>query len=151
MASRLNPCLLFDGNAREAMEFYQSVFGGDLEIGTAADFGVSEPADREQADRVMHSTLHTPDGYTLMGWDAPERLPYRPGNNAAVFIGGDDAGLTGYFAMLSESGTVTLPLDRQAWGDVAGSLVDRFGISWMFNIGSKPRTSNRRPSRSATG
>ncbi|MDN5726187.1 MAG: VOC family protein [Propionibacteriales bacterium] len=133
MTSRLNPCLLFDGNAREAMTFYQSVLGGDLEIGTAADFGAADPAETDD-DKVMHSTLNTLDGYTLMAWDAPDRVAHRPGNNVAVFIGGTGEALTRHFVGLAESGTVTLPLDKQPWGDVAGSLVDQFGITWMFNI-----------------
>jgi uncharacterized glyoxalase superfamily protein PhnB len=119
------------------MEFYQSILGGDLRIGTAADFGVPGPADTMRAAKVMHSTLTTPDGLTLMAWDAPERLPQRPGNNVAVFLSSTDQAVARYFAPLSEGGTVTLPLARQVWGDVAGSLVDRYGVSWMFDIGAK--------------
>lgn len=73
-----------------------------------------------------------------MGWDCPGdrpgQPPYRPGNNIAVFLGGDDGELRDYFHKLSVGGTVTLPLEKQVWGDEAGSLVDRFGIGWMFNI-----------------
>ncbi|MCP2335185.1 hypothetical protein [Actinomadura rupiterrae] len=82
----------------------------------------------------MHATLRTPDGYTLMGWDVREKMPFHPGNNVAVFLVGDDARLRGYFEKLSAGATVTLPLDRQSWGDEAGSLVDQFGITWMVNI-----------------
>ncbi|WP_280481795.1 VOC family protein [Nocardia cyriacigeorgica] len=135
MGSQVNPCITFHGNAREAMEFYQQVFGGTLEISTVADFG---SPDSPSADKVMHSRLDTSAGYTLMGWDFPEdrpgHPPYRPGNNVAVFLDGDDGELRDYFEKLSAGGTVTLPLDTQVWGDEAGSLVDRFGISWMFNI-----------------
>lgn len=129
---------MFNGNARQAMEFYRQVFGGELELGTIADFG---SPDAPNADKVMHSRLDTPAGYTLMAWDFPEdrpdQPPYRPGNNVAVFISGDDSGLRDHFQKLSEGGTVTLPLERQVWGDVAGSLVDRFGITWMINISAQ--------------
>ncbi|WP_280320219.1 VOC family protein [Nocardia wallacei] len=135
MGSQVNPCMMFDGNARQAMEFYRQVFGGELELGTVADFGSPDAPD---ADKIMHSRLDTPAGYTLMGWDCPGdrpgRPPYRPGNNIAVFLGGDDGELRDYFHKLSVGGTVTLPLEKQVWGDEAGSLVDRFGIGWMFNI-----------------
>lgn len=135
MSSGVNPCIVFNGNARRAMEFYREVFGGELEVGTVADFGSPEAPN---ADDVMHARLDTPSGYTLMGWDFPEdrpgHPPYRQGNNVAVFVGGDDYELRGYFEKLSVGGTVTLPLEEQAWGDEAGSLVDQFGISWMFNI-----------------
>lgn len=130
MGSQLNPCIGFNGNARQAMEFYRDVFGGDLEMGTYAAFGSTDAP----ADKIMHSRLDTPDGYTLMGWDVREKMPFHAGNNVAVFLDGDDAGLRGHFERLSAGGTVTLPLEKQSWGDVAGSLVDRFGITWMVNI-----------------
>ncbi|WP_280462939.1 VOC family protein [Nocardia carnea] len=136
MGSQINPCMTFDGNARQAMEFYQQVFGGELELGTVADFGSPDAPD---ADKIMHSRLDTPAGYTLMAWDFPGNRPghppYRPGNNVALFLSGeDDSELRTSFQRLSEGGTVTLPLERQVWGDVAGSVVDRFGITWMVNI-----------------
>lgn len=135
MSSGVNPCIVFNGNARQALEFYREVFGGELEVGTVADFGSPESPN---ADKVMHARLETHAGYTLMGWDFPDdrpgHPPYHPGNNVAVFIGGDDDELRGYFEKLSVGGTVTLPLEEQVWGDEAGSLVDQFGISWMFNI-----------------
>ncbi|MFC6880736.1 MULTISPECIES: VOC family protein [Actinomadura] len=131
MASQLNPCLAFNGNARQAIEFYRAVLGGELEMGTYAEYG---SPDVSHPDNIMHATLRTPDGYTLMAWDVREEMPHTPGNNVAVFLGGDDAALRGYFERLSVGGTVTLPLEKQSWGDEAGSLVDQFGITWMVNI-----------------
>ncbi|MGW7079966.1 VOC family protein [Streptomyces sp. NPDC054866] len=140
MGSQVNPCITFNGNARQAMEFYRDVFGGELELGTVAGFG---SPDSPNADKVMHSRLDTPAGYTLMAWDYPDdrpgHPPYQPGNNVAIFIDGYDRGLRDYFEKLSVGGTVTLPLEKQVWGDEAGSLVDQFGISWMFNITAQNR------------
>lgn len=136
MGSQLNPCLAFGGNARQAVEFYQDVFGGELEMGTYADYGLP---DVPQPDKIMHATLRTPDGYTLMAWDVRDGMPHTPGNNVAVFLGGDDDKLRGHFVRLSAGGTVTLPLGRQLWGADAGSLVDRFGITWMINIAAPSR------------
>ncbi|MFE3718886.1 VOC family protein [Streptomyces cyaneofuscatus] len=142
MGSRLNPYISFDGNARQAMKFYQEVFGGELEVSTATDFGSansgsadSGPADSSDAAKVLHARLDTPDGYTVMAWDVPEGVPYRPGSDVAVYLGGDDNELRVRFERLSEGGTVTMPLEKQPWGDEAGALVDRFGITWMVNIG----------------
>ena len=133
MGTQLNPCLAFTGNARQAIEFYREVLGGELEMGTYADFGSH---DVPHPGNIMHATLRTPDGLTLMAWDVREDMPLTPGNNVAVFLSGDDAaGIRDRFGKLSAGGTVTLPLGRQSWGDVAGSLVDRFGIAWMVNIG----------------
>lgn len=131
MGSRLNPYIAFDGNARQAMEFYHEVLGGKLELGTFGDFGSPEPPD---PGRIMHATLTTADGFTVMAWDVPERVPFNPGTNVALYLGGDDAGLRDYFEKLSAGGTVVMPLRKQVWGDEAGTLVDRFGITWMFNI-----------------
>ncbi len=135
MASQANPCITFSGNARQALQFYREVFGGDLEVGTAADFGSPELSD---GDKVMHARLDTAAGWTLMAWDHPDDRPghpsHRPGDNVAVFLGGDEDELRDYFEKLSAGGTVTLSLAKQVWGDEAGSLVDKFGISWMFNI-----------------
>src|SRR5262245_58994395 len=63
MSSRLNPYLNFNGNARQALEFYRSVFGGTLNINTYADFGGKDSPD---ADKVMHGQLETDAGYTVM-------------------------------------------------------------------------------------
>ncbi|MFF7313774.1 VOC family protein [Streptomyces sp. NPDC008137] len=131
MGSQLNPYIAFDGDARQAMEFYHEVLGGKLELGTFGDFGSSESPD---ADKIMHATLSTADGFTVMAWDVPERVPFNPGTNVALYLGGDDAGLREYFEKLSVGGTVAMPLREQIWGDEAGTLVDRFGITWMFNI-----------------
>ncbi|MEF9907243.1 VOC family protein [Streptomyces sp. P9-A2] len=131
MASQLNPYLAFDGTARQAMEFYRKVLGGTLELGTYGDFGSAEMPD---PDKIMHATLSTADGFTVMAWDVPERVPFDPGTNVALYLGGDDAGLREYFEKLSAGGRVAMPLKKQIWGDEAGTLVDRFGITWMCNI-----------------
>lgn len=144
MGSRLNPCLAFDGSARQAMEFYQEVLGGELELGTYGDFGSPE-APGGDAGKIMHSVLNTSDGLTVLAWDVPERVPFHPGNNVALFLGGDDAKLRSYFEKLSVGGTVTLPLKKQMWGDEGGSLVDRFGITWMINIAAGSRVQDSGP------
>ena len=76
MASRLNPYISFDGNAREAMEFYKRVFGGTLTLNTFGEYG--EP-DAPDADKIMHGNLETDSGFTLMGADTPPGMEHRPG------------------------------------------------------------------------
>jgi len=132
MASRLNPYLSFRDTARAAMEFYQSVFGGTLELNTFGDFGDPTAAG---ADRIMHGMLETTSGFTLMGADTPDEMTLEAGNNFAVSLSGDDGDeLRGYWEKLSEGGEVTMPLERQMWGDEFGMVTDRFGVSWMVNI-----------------
>ncbi|MFE9689528.1 VOC family protein [Micromonospora sp. NPDC005806] len=136
MASRLNPYISFRDNARQAMEFYQKVFGGDLTLSTFGEFGNPDPA---VADKVMHSQLETGSGFTLMASDTPPEMEFSPGNNISISLSGDDAdALRGYWQQLSESGTVTMPLEKQMWGDEFGMCVDRFGIAWLVNI-SQPQ------------
>ncbi|MBT2417038.1 VOC family protein [Streptomyces sp. ISL-22] len=131
MASRLNPYITFAGDARQAMEFYKEVFGGTLVLNTYAEFGQQ---DTPMADKIMHGMLETSSGFTLMGADTPTD-DHRPGNNIAVSLSGDDdAELRGYWEKLSEGASVTVPLEKQMWGDVFGMCTDRFGITWMVNI-----------------
>ena len=133
MASVLNPYLNFNGNARQAMEFYRDVFGGELTLSTFGELGAAEGAD---ADKIMHGQLQTDSGYTLMGSDVPSHMqPYQPPAAFAVSISGDDPILRDYFEKLSAGGAVTMPLAKQAWGDEFGMLTDQFGIPWMVNIG----------------
>jgi PhnB protein len=133
MTSRLNPYLNFNGNARQALEFYASVFGGDLTLTTFADFGASDSPD---ADRIMHGQLETPAGYTIMAADVTSEMPYQPPAGISVSLSGDDGDdLHEYWEGLSSGGTVTMPLAKQAWGDEFGMCVDQFGVPWLVNIG----------------
>ena len=132
MASRLNPYISFRDNARQAMEFYRDVFGGNLTISTFGEFGAGESAD---ADKVMHAMLETDNGFTLMAADTPSEMEHHPGNNISISLSGDSSDeLRGYWKNLSEGGNVTMPLEKQMWGDEFGMCVDRFGIAWMVNI-----------------
>jgi PhnB protein len=136
MTVRLNPYLGFRDNAREAMTFYESVFGGELTISTFADFHASE--DPAEQDKVMHSQLETPEGLVLMGADTPNRMDFEPQAGVSVSLSGDDAAkLRGWWERLSENGTVTVPFERAPWGDTFGMCVDRFGTSWIVNAAAQ--------------
>jgi PhnB protein len=132
---RLNPYLGFRDTARPAMEFYQSVFGGQLDTSTFAELQASE--DPAEQDKLMHSMLVTDSGFTLMAADTPNSMEYSPGGSHSVSLSGDDSDsdtLRGYWGKLSEGGTVLVPLERAPWGDTFGMCVDRFGVSWLVNI-----------------
>ena len=119
MATRLNPYISFNGNAREALEFYKEVFGGTLALSTFGEFG--NPG--EGGDKIMHGMLETDQGYTLMGADTPPGMPYNPGDNITVSLSGDDGDvLRGYWEQLSGTGAVSVPLEKQMWGDEFGRL-----------------------------
>ena len=134
MTSRLNPYISFAGNARQAMEFYERVFGGTLTLRTYGEFGGSDPG---TADRIMHGQLETPRGFTIMGADTPPGgQDASSGDRITISLSGDDeADLRGYWEQLSSGGTVSIPLEKQMWGDEFGACVDQFGVPWMVNIG----------------
>jgi PhnB protein len=132
VTSRLNPYISFSDNARQAMEFYRDVFGGELSVNTFGEMGGAAPGDE---NKIMHAQLETPAGYTLMASDTPPGMPRSEGSSISVSLSGDDADdLRGWFTKLSEGGTVIMPLEKQMWGDEFGMCVDPFGVQWMVNI-----------------
>lgn len=133
MTTRLNPYLSFRDTARQAMEFYRSVFGGELVMNTYGEFNASD--DPAETDKIMHAQLEAPNGFVLMASDTPNAMPLTEGSNYAISLSGDDEpALRGYWNRLSDGGSVTMPLDRQMWGDTFGMCTDRFGTAWMVNI-----------------
>ena len=132
MASKLNPYLQFNGNAREAMEFYREVFGGQLNTSTFGEYGNDDPA---MKDQTMHAQLETERGFTLMASDSMPDQPAAQQSNIAISLSGEDGDeLRGYWDKLSDGGNVVMPLEKQMWGDEFGMLVDRFGFSWMVDV-----------------
>ncbi len=137
MAAKLNPYLGFKNNAREAMEFYKTIFGGELNVNTFKDSHASQ--DPSEDNLVMHSAL-TADNIEFFAADTPERMEYKQGTNFSMSLSGesdDEAELKGYFEKLSAGGNVTMPLDKASWGDTFGMVVDKFGIMWLVNISGK--------------
>jgi PhnB protein len=138
MTTRLNPYLNFRDTTKQAMEFYSSVFGGELTMSTFAEMQASD--DPAEQDKIMHSMLVTDQGLTLMAADTPNSMDYTPGTNFAISLSGEDEGeLRGYWDKLADGANVTVPLDKAPWGDIFGMCTDRFGISWLVNIaGEQP-------------
>ena len=133
MTVTLNPYLSFRDNARAAITFYHSVFGGDLQISTFGENGMSQdPAD---ADKVMHAQLNAPGGLVLMASDTPPGMPFNQGSSISVSLSGaDEQLLRGYWDGLLDGGQAMMPLEKAPWGDTFGMLVDKFGTAWMVNI-----------------
>jgi PhnB protein len=139
MSVQLNPYLSFRNNARQAMEFYSSVFGGTLSVSTFGEFQAS--SDPSESDLVMHSQLEGEHGVVFMASDTPSQMEYKPGTNISMSLSGDDeAVLRGWFDKLADSGTVAMPLDKAPWGDLFGMCVDRFGINWLVNVSGQSTT-----------
>ncbi|WP_028708602.1 VOC family protein [Propionicicella superfundia] len=129
MSIRLNPYLNFPGNTREAMTYYQGVFGGELTISTYGEYGMEPP------EATMHASLAHPD-FTVMASDAMPGAEQTWGGTRVylAFTGDDLETLTGWFTALAAEGTVGMPLEKQVWGDVYGILTDKYGLEWMFDV-----------------
>ncbi|HZE87002.1 MAG TPA: VOC family protein [Methylomirabilota bacterium] len=137
MKPTLSPYLMFSGNAKEAMEFYKSVLGGELVMKTYGESGQAK-SDNEK-DLIMHAELKN-DSLTLMASDGNADHPVKNvGDNIHLSISGTDENeelLTKFFNGLSEGGQVQFPLSKQFWGDTFGMFTDKFGFHWMVNIAS---------------
>jgi PhnB protein len=135
MAVTLNPYLHFDGNAEEALHFYESVFGGE---GTISRYGDNPMPDlkEEHKNLVMHADLQTGDIRLMLSDSGLMGVPTK-GSNISMSLSGaadDEAKLTEYFNKLSAGGSVTVALEKAPWGDTFGMLDDKYGISWLVNI-----------------
>ena len=137
MQSTLNPYLSFLDNARQAMEFYETVFGGKLQISTFKEYHASQ--DPGEDDKIMHAMLEAENGIIFMAADTPNGMEYNPGSNISMSLSGDnESELRGYYEKLSSGGMVVMPLEKAPWGDTFGMLRDKFGINWMVNISGNP-------------
>lgn len=130
----LNPYLSFRSNAREALEFYHAVLGGELEVmafGTMPDLAHSS----DELDLVMHGSVTTEDGMVLMASDTPSDMTFVEPQGISISIGGAEADrLRQIWNALLDGGTATMPLGPAPWGGEFGMLTDRFGIGWMISI-----------------
>jgi PhnB protein len=130
----LAPYLYFNGQCKEAMEFYKDVFGGDLTLQTMGDIPeeVREQAGNPDKDRIMHARLEA-EGFTVLGSDTAKASDKAAKIELSI-MGDDEERLTKIFNSLSEGGSVFMPLAKQFWGDTFGSLTDKYGIQWVVNI-----------------
>lgn len=135
--AKLSAYLQFNGQAREALEFYASVLGGTPRMVTFAEAGVEGLGDPQA---LMHGQLEIETGDVIMAADStrPQDEVVRGGMNHILW-GSDEATLRRWFDGLAEGGTVSTPMEQQMWGDVYGDLTDRFGVNWGFNVGSSEK------------
>src|SRR5690606_16369325 len=140
--AKLNPYLSFRSGAKDALAFYRSALGGELDISTFGGFpmeGMTTPD--EDKDLVMHGQLDTPGGLTIMAADTPSFMEYvAPTSGVTVALTGgpeDHDYIAGAYEKLSDGATPGQPLELAPWGDWYGSLTDRYGITWMFDIGTE--------------
>lgn len=143
--ARVSTYLNFPGNTEQAFEFYRSVFGTDyhgpiMRMSTAPPNPGAPPLPEADQNLVMHVELPILAGHVLMGTDATESMGFSlvSGNNVHINLEPDSRGETDrLFNALAVGGKVEMSLQEMFWGDYFGTLVDQFGIRWMFNCTSK--------------
>ncbi len=131
----LNIYINFDGNCREAFEFYRSVFAGEFQaFQTFAQGPEDMQVADDEKDNVMHVSLPIGDS-VLMGSDSSSfGPPLSVGNNFSISIEGESREhCDEVFAKLSVGGSVTMQLQDMFWGSYYGMLTDKFGINWMVS------------------
>lgn len=137
MPAALHPYLNFAGNSREAFEFYGQALGAIPQFVTFGEAGAVAEG-HAASDKIMHGSLEVSDLIRMYVSDVVEGMSpgeFTIGNNVTLSLMGDDeALLRSAYERLSEGGTVTMPLEKQVWGDVYGSFTDRFGVIWQVNI-----------------
>ncbi|MEV1176913.1 VOC family protein [Nonomuraea sp. NPDC049784] len=134
--------LNFRDDARAALTFYQSVFGGDVAVVTYKDAGnVQQPSEADQvmwseADQVMWGQVAAGSGFRVMAYDVPSHLPWNQGENAFfVSVRGEAADeITAYWEKLTDGATVLQPLGPAQWAPLYGMLKDRFGVTWVLDV-----------------
>lgn len=145
--------LNFRGTARQALEFYASVFGGDVTLATYGDFGM--PADAPGADKVVFGQVENAEGLRLMAYDVPGATEDGVAEDGAATAGtttrengvtltdrtffqslrADSLDeLTGYWDALADGAVIVEPLAASAWSPGFGMLTDRFGVTWVLDV-----------------
>lgn len=137
MTVKLNSYVHFNGDAKDAAEFYKNIFGGEVYSDTFEKFSSDEmPVAEEDKNKIMHAYVKGENGVEVMLADTPSGMQYSEGARISLTLNGDDETiLRGYWDKLAESGTVTVPLDKAPWGDTFGMVTDKFGVNWMVDIG----------------
>lgn len=129
---RISPHVKFHRETREALTFYQSVFGGELELRTFADFGA--PSAEADAELIMHGVLHA-DWGEIIASDTRGHTSQIQRSGTTLWLSGSDVlQIRSYWTRLSHGATVIRTLDVAPWGDAYGRLTDRFGVDWEINI-----------------
>jgi PhnB protein len=134
--AKLTPYLFFDGNCREAMNFYHDCLGGELKMQTVAESGAAAHMPKDAGPLIMHSTLDK-GSLSLMASDMMDSKSTRGNNMSLTLVCESEAEIKSFFDKLSQGGKVTSPLKTEFWGGTFGQLVDKYGFMWMLNFGGQ--------------
>lgn len=127
--------LTFDGNCKEAMNFYKEALGAELTMQTVGESPMADKMPVEKHDKIMHSSLLKDGALLLMASDMMMGDKVVQGNTVNLCVNANtEEAVKDMFAKLSEGGEITHPLKEEFWGALYGDFKDKFGIRWMFNF-----------------
>lgn len=132
----LSPYIFFKGNCAEAMEFYKKVFGGELSVDKYDTLPDGTPGKEEMKGKILNAVLKPGHGFVLRGSDSPKASPAAK-KVTICLTGGDEAYLRKVFDSLSKGGSVFQKLEKMFWGDLFGSVTDKYGVEWMVDVNPK--------------
>lgn len=133
----LNPYITFNGNCREAMNYYKGCFGGELTLQTVEGTPMEQQCPAGMKHHVMHSMLMN-ESLVLMGSDMMGKDGFNRGNTIALSVNcNSEEEIKMFFAYLSDGGKINDPLKEMFWGALFGCLTDKFGLTWLFNYEKK--------------
>lgn len=132
----------FNGNCREAMQFYQSCLGGELSFQTLGESPGTHDLPRQVKECILHATLRS-NGITIMGSDMVGEESLYKGNSISVFVVCDnEQELYEYYQRLSIDCLHSQPIVENMWSGQFGSLTDKYGYSWLFHCQSLDKVGN---------
>lgn len=126
--------LNFRGQAREALGFYQSVFGGDVALVTYQD--AHQVTEASEAQQIMWGEVAADNGFRVMAYDVPSHTAWNPGENAFLVAAQAETAedISACWTKLSEGASITSPLAPSQWSPLFGMLKDRFGVNWVLSV-----------------
>jgi PhnB protein len=133
------PHLHIDSKTKEAMTFYQSIFGGELFFQTVEESPMKDQMPKENWKKIMHSSLTVDGEIVLMAVDMMDPKTFTKGDIVTLSVNcKSEDEIKMHFKKLSEGGKVTMPLDEMFWGATFGMVTDKYGFDWMLNFQKKP-------------
>ena len=132
--NRINTYLTFNGNCREAMSFYKTCLGGELNFQTIGETPLAEKMPKKMQDCILHATL-IKDQLILMGTDMASDKGLVKGNTVSLMLNcGNEKEIKKFYKKLSAGGTITHPLETTFWGAIIGNLTDKYGNNWLLHF-----------------
>jgi len=132
--TQINSYLSFNGNCREAMNFYKECLGGELVLQTIGESPLCDKMPPQMKENILHSTL-TMDALVLMGTDMLGEKGLVKGTAVSLMLNcSSEEEIKKYYANLSKDGQATHPLEISFWGALFGDLTDKYGNHWLLHF-----------------